>query len=204
MRPRPLRVALTGGIATGKSYCLKQFVALGAPVIDADVLAHAALAPGSPGAARAAATFGTIQRKTLGAIVFDDPEARRALEQIIHPLVYQGIEDFFRSLKASAPFGVADIPLLFETGHERDFDRIIITSCRPDQQRERLITRGLTPAGADARIASQLPFDDKVARAKSAGVPVDVVDTSGSIEETDRQVRRIIDVLGSLPPRVCS
>lgn len=207
MRPRPLRVALTGGIATGKSYCLKQFVALGAPVIDADALAHAALADGSPGAAAALATFGTVDRAKLGALVFRDPAARRALEAIIHPQVYKGIEDWFGGLKATAPFGIADIPLLFETKRERDFDRVVITSCRPEQQRERLIARGLTAADADARIASQLPFDEKIAQANAAGLAplnVDVIDTSGSIEETDRQVRRIIDVLGSLPPRVCS
>ncbi len=207
MRPRPLRVALTGGIATGKSYCLKQFVALGAPVIDADALAHAALADGSPGAAEALATFGTADRAKLGAMVFRDPSARRALEAIIHPQVYKGIADWFVALKATAPFGIADIPLLFETQRERDFDRVIITSCRPGQQRARLIARGLTAADADARIASQLPFDEKIARAKAAGLAplhIDVIDTSGSIEETDRQVRRIIDVLGSLPPRVCS
>ncbi len=207
MRPRPLRVALTGGIATGKSHCLGQFVALGAPVVDGDALAHAALAPGSPGAAEALATFGTTDRAKLGALVFQIPEARRALEAIIHPRVYQGIEDWFRGLKASAPFGIADIPLLFETGHQRDFDRVIITSCRPDQQRERLIARGLDTATADARIASQLSFEEKIARAKAAGLAphnIDVIDTSGAIEETDRQVRRVIDVLGSLPPRVCS
>lgn len=206
MRPRPLRVALTGGIATGKSHCLQQFVALGAPVIDADSLAHAALAPGSPGAAEAMAAFGTTDRARLGALVFKDPSALRALEAIIHPRVYEAIENWFRGLKATAPFGIADIPLLFETGRERDFDRIIITSCRPEQQRERLIARGLSGADADARIASQLPFEDKLARAKAADLSqnIDVIDTSGTIDETDRQVRRIIDVLGSLPPRVCS
>jgi dephospho-CoA kinase len=199
-----LRVALTGGIATGKSYCLQQFIALGAPAIDADALAHAALAPGSAGAAKVLAAFGTLDRAALGALVFKNVEARRTLEGIIHPLVYEGINEFFRGLKASAPFGIADIPLLFETGRERDFDRVIITTCGPDQQRARLIARGLSPADADARIASQLPFDDKLARARAAAVPCDVIDTAGTLEETDRQVRRITDVLASLPPRVCS
>lgn len=204
MRPRPLRVALTGGIATGKSHCLQQFVALGAPVVDADALAHAALAPGSPGAAEALATFGTIDRTELGSLVFQNADARRALEAIIHPHVYRGIDDWFRGLTAAAPFGIADIPLLFETGRERDFDRVVITSCRPNQQRERLIARGLTAADADARIASQLPFEEKLARAKAASLVTDVIDTSGTTGDTDRQVRGLIDVLGSLPPRVCS
>jgi dephospho-CoA kinase len=197
-------VALTGGIATGKSYCLRQFAALGAPVVDADALAHAAIAPGSPGAAEAMAAFGTIDRGKLGARIFHDSEARRALEAIIHPRVYQGIEDFFRRLKASAPFGIADIPLLFETGRERDFDRVVITSCSPAQQIERLQDRGLSRGDAEARISAQLPFEDKLNRATSAGIAVDVIDTSGTTEETDRQIRRVIDVLGSLPPRVCS
>lgn len=203
-RPRPLRVALTGGIATGKSHCLRRFVELGAPVIDADTLAHAALAPGSTGAAEALATFGTTDRAALGALVFKDAGARRALEAIIHPRVYEGIEDWFKGLKASAPFGIADIPLLFETGHEREFDRVIITSCRPEQQRERLQARGLSRGDAEARISTQLPLEDKLKRAKDARVPVDLIDTSGTMEETDRQVRRVIDVLGSRPPRVCS
>jgi dephospho-CoA kinase len=203
-RPRPLRVALTGGIATGKSHCLQQFIALGAPAIDADALAHAALAPGGAGAAAAMAAFGTIDRAQLGAIVFQNTDARRQLEAIVHPLVFQGIEDFFRGLKASAPFGIADIPLLFEAGRERDFDRVIITSCRPDQQIARLEARGFSRGAAEARISAQLRFQDKLQRARSAQLSADVIDTSGTIEETDRQVRRIIDVLGSLPPRVCS
>ena len=207
MRPRPLRVALTGGIATGKSYCLQRFVSLGAPTVDADALAHAALAPGSAGAAAVLAAFGTVDRTELGALVFSNADARRKLEAIIHPLVYEGVEGFFRGLKASAPFGIADIPLLFETGRERDFDRVIVTSCRPEQQRARLIARGLSPADANARIASQMSFEEKLLQAKSNGLRrdvVDVIDTSGTEAETDRQVRRLTDVLASLPPRVCS
>lgn len=204
MRPRPLRVALTGGIATGKSHCLRQCTALGAPVIDADALAHAALAPGSPGAAAVLAAFGTIDREKLGGLIFQNTDARRALEAIIHPQVYAGIEDWFRGLEATAPFGIADIPLLFETGRERDFDRVIVTNCRHEQQIERLQARGISPHDAENRILLQMPFAEKLSRAKAAEVPVDMIDTSGTIEETDRQIRRVIDVLGSLPPRVCS
>lgn len=203
MRPRPLRVALSGGIATGKSYCLQQFVALGAPVVDADALAHAAIAPGSAGADDALKQFGTIDRKQLGELVFKDAAKRKALEAIIHPRVFEGIEQFFLRLKASAPFGIADIPLLFETGRERDYDRVIITNCRPEQQLERLRARGRSREDAERVIGLQMPFADKLSRAKAAEVPVDVIDTSGTTEETDRQVRRLIDVLGSLPPRVC-
>jgi len=207
MRPRPLRVALTGGIATGKSHCQNVFVALGAPVIDADSLAFAAIQPGTSGAAEVQAAFGTIDRTELGQLVFKDAAARRTLEAIIHPRVYDGIETWFSGLKASAPFGIADIPLLFETGHETAFDRVIITSCRREQQLARLMKRGLTADEADARIASQMPFEEKMARAKAAGFwpgLIDVIDTSGTFKKTDSQVMRIMDVLGSLPPRVCS
>ena len=203
MRPRPLRVALTGGIATGKSHCLKRFVDNGAPVIDADVVARDVIAPGTPGARAVIARFGTLDRKALGDAVFLDAEARADLEAIIHPLVYAAIDDWFLRLR-NAPFGIADIPLLFETHRAGDFDRILITSCRPEQQRERLQRRGLSAAEAEARIASQLPFEEKLNRARAAGAAVDVIDTSGTPDETNRQVDRLTDVLGSLPPRVCS
>lgn len=203
MRPRPLRVALTGGIASGKSHCLRRFIAKGAPTIDADLLAREVIAPGTPGARAVLTRFGTLDRKALGEVVFRDARARADLEAIVHPLVYGAINDWFLSLR-HAPFGIADIPLLFETNRAGAFDRVIITSCQPEQQRTRLIGRGFTAADADARIASQLPFDEKMKRARAAGVAVDVIDTSASLAETDAQVDRLTDVLGSLPPRVCS
>lgn len=203
MRPRSLRVALTGGIASGKSYCLRRFVAKGAPAIDADVIARDVMAPGTAGAQAVLARFGTLDRQALSDVVFRDAQARADLEAIIHPLVYGAINAWFCSLR-HAPFGIADIPLLFETHRAGAFDRVLLTSCRPEQQRERLRARGLSAADADARIAAQLSFEEKLQRARAAGVAVDVIDTSGSEAETDAQVDRIIDVLGSLPPRVCS
>lgn len=203
MRPRPLRVALTGGIASGKSYCAKRLAAKGCPIVDADVLARDVIAHGTEGAAAVTRRFGTLDRAAIAAVVFRDPAARTDLESIIHPRVYAAIETWYKALR-HAPFGVADIPLLFETNRVRDFDRVILTSCRPDQQRERLIARGLSPADADARIASQLTFQEKQQRGLAAGVPMDIIDTSGTTQETDAQVDRIIERLGSLPPRVCS
>lgn len=203
MRPRPLRVALTGGIATGKSHCLKRFADNGAPVIDADLVARDVVAPGTPGADAVLARFGTLDRKALGDAVFLDARARADLEAIIHPLVYRTIDNWFGQLR-NAPFGIADIPLLFETNRIGAFDRILITSCRPEQQRERLEKRGLSAAEANARIASQLSFEEKLKRAREAGAAVDVIDTSGTPDGTNRQVDRLTDVLGSLPPRACS
>lgn len=150
------------------------------------------------------ARFGTLDRAVLGARVFADPASRAALEAIIHPLVYAGIEAFFRGLKATAPFGLADIPLLFETHREAAFDRVLLTVCTPAQQLARLRDRGLDEASARARLASQLSADEKIRRAQAAGVPLTVIDTSGPIAETDAAVDRIIDGLASLPPRACS
>ena len=200
MRPRALRVALTGGIASGKSHCLRCFQSHGAPVIDADTLAHDVVAPGSPGAEAIMQRFGTLDRAALGAVVFHDARARADLEAIVHPLVY---DRWFRGL-SDAPYGIADIPLLFETNRARDFDRVILTSCRPEQQRARLLARGLSVEDADVRIASQLPFDEKLRRGRDAGIDLDVIDTSGAPAESDAQVDRLSERLGSLPPRACS
>lgn len=204
MRPRPLRVVLTGGIATGKSHCLARLVQRGAPVIDADQLAHAVIEPGTPGGDEVLDLFGTLDRHDIAAVVFREPTARIALEHIVHPRVYAAINEWFAGLKAAAPFGIADIPLVFETAHEREFDRVVITSCRPEQQRRRLLDRGLTADDAERRIATQLPFEEKVRRAKAAGLGLDVIDTSGTLAETDAAVDRLIERLGSLPPQVCS
>ncbi len=179
------RIALTGGIATGKSQCMETFARLGAPVIDADQLARDAVAPGSAGLAAVVGRFGPsvllpggqLNRAALGAIIFADPTARQDIEEIIHPQVYAAIARWFTAL--DAPMGIADIPLLFETGHEEDFDVIVVAKCRPEQQLARLMSRGrLSKTNAGARIAAQLPLADKVAGADY------VIDTSGTLEQT--------------------
>src|SRR6476661_1546865 len=158
------RVALTGGIATGKSHVLARIDAHGIPTIDADRLARQAIAPGTDGERRVVQRFGdtilardrTIDRGALGRIVFADPQAREDLEAIVHPFVYEAIERWFAALPAGTAAGVADIPLLFETGREADFDLVIVTACSPDEQLRRLVARdGLAKADALARIATQ-------------------------------------------------
>src|SRR5688572_30483235 len=117
------RVALTGGIATGKSYVRARFEDLGVPTIDADALARDAIAPGTPGLAAVVARFGPVvldpdgqvNRAALAAIVFADDGARRDLEAIIHPVVRRAIDDWYRTLDPATPFAVAEIPLLYET-----------------------------------------------------------------------------------------
>ena len=157
----PLRIALTGGIGTGKSHCLERFARLGIPVIDADVLAREALAPGTPELSAVVARFGravldaagALDRPALARVVFADPTARRDLEAIVHPAVYRQIADWFESLAGAGgsvrtpALGIADIPLLYETGREADFDRVIVATCPPAQQVERLVARGWSDGG---------------------------------------------------------
>lgn len=193
-----LRVALTGGIATGKSFCLSRFASLGAAVIDADVLARAAVAAGSAALDAIAARFGpsvilpdgTLDRAALGRVVFSDRASRADLEAIVHPDVYRRIDEWFATLPAGTRIGMADIPLLFETGHHPDFDRIIVCACDPAVQLRRLMARDhLSEADARARLAVQWPIAEKVARADY------VVRTDGTRSETEESVRMVYERL---------
>jgi dephospho-CoA kinase len=193
-----LQAALTGGIASGKSYCMARFEALGIPTIDADRLARLAVAPGSPGLAAVVERFGasllredgTLDRAALGAIVFSDRGARADLEAIVHPEVYRRIREWFARLPSPVPAAIADIPLLFETGHQHDFDRVIVASCSPDEQLRRLVTRdGLSESDARARLAAQWPIGEKVNRADY------VIRTDGTFAETDAQINAVAESL---------
>jgi dephospho-CoA kinase len=189
-----LRVALTGGIATGKSYCLARFAALGVPTIDADLLARDAVAPGSAGLAAIGARFGqgvlaadgTLDRPALGRIVFGDTKARAALEAIIHPEVYRRIREWFANLPAGTRVAIADIPLVFETGHNHDFDEVVVAACDPEEQIRRVMARdNLTDAEARARLAAQWPIEEKVKRANH------VIWTDRGFVDTDGQVATV-------------
>ena len=201
----PLRVALTGGIATGKSYCLAQFAQLGVPVIDSDQIAREVVGPGTPGLAAIRDRFGaailqsdgTLDRRALGRIVFSDIVARRDIEAIVHPAVYRAIDAWFDKMTSEVVLiGIADVPLLYETGHEREFDRVIVAACSVAQQLERLLARGdLSPEEARQRIEIQLPIKDKADRADY------VIDTSRTMAETDRQVVDVWERLTTIDPR---
>jgi dephospho-CoA kinase len=187
-----LRIGLTGGIATGKSYARLRFAAHGVATIDADALAREVVAPGTPGLAAVAARFGpqvldgsgALDRPAMAAIVFADAEARRALEAIVHPRVRAAIDEFFvAQAQAGAPLAMADIPLLFESGRAGAFDLVIVVACSPEQQIARLRARdGLGEDAARQRLAAQWPIDEK---ARLADI---VIDTSGDFESTDRQI----------------
>jgi dephospho-CoA kinase len=197
---RRRRVALTGGIATGKSHVRAQFEHLGVPTIDADVLAREAMATGTPGLAAVVARFGSgildahgaVDRRKLAALVFADPTARHDLEAIIHPIVRAATDAWLASFDDRHELAVADIPLLYETGRDRDFDTVIVTACDPEDQVRRVMARdGATEAEARARIAAQLPIDEKVRRADY------VIRTDGAFDDTNSQVqevwRRLVD-----------
>ena len=193
-----LRVALSGGIATGKSYCLARFAALGVPSIDADRLARDAVAPGSRALAQVAERFGapillpdgSLNRAALGRIVFTDRAARADLEAIVHPEVYRRIGEWLATLPPATRLAIADIPLLFETGHNHDFDRVVVAACAPAEQLRRLIARdGLTESEARARLDAQWPIEEKVARADH------VIRTDGTIADTDAQVNTVYELL---------
>ena len=193
-----VRAALTGGIATGKSFCLAAFAALGAATIDADLLAREVVAPGSPGLSRVTARFGssivrpdgTLDRPALGRIVFTDRAARADLEAIIHPAVYSRIREWSANLPAGTRIAIADIPLLFETGQEHQFDTVIVCACEPAEQIRRIQVRDrLSEAEARDRLNAQWPIAEKVMRADH------VIRTDGSMDDTREQVRRAYEKL---------
>ena len=193
-----LRVVLTGGIATGKSHVLDQFRKRGVPCLDADLLTHGVESAGTEATQAIAARFGdvlaadgAVDRQKLAPLVFADPGARRDLEAIVHPAVYRAIAAGLRAfeLLGGYPLAVVDVPLLYETGHAQDFDRVIVTACPPEVQIARLLERGMSDADAERRIAAQWPTEEKASRAKF------VIRTDGSFEETDEQVGTILTSL---------
>jgi len=194
-----LKVALTGGIATGKSYVLEQCRRRGLPCLDADVLAHGVTTAGTEATRAIAARFGpdvialdgSVDRSKLGLIVFADGSARRDLEAIVHPPVYRAIAAGLRAfeLLGDARLAIVDVPLVYESGHERDFDSVIATTCSLDVQVQRLAARGLSDADTRARLAAQWPAVEKASRADY------VIQTDGTLEDTNRQLDDILQRL---------
>jgi dephospho-CoA kinase len=191
-----IKVALTGGIASGKSHVLDLLRQRGLPCLDADSLAHGVMAPGTEATSAIAERFGadilaadgSVDRTKLGPIVFADRAARLELEAIVHPAVFRAIEAGLRAFEliSQPPLAIVDVPLLFETGAEKKFDKVIVTVCPPEMQVARLIHRGMTEADARARLAAQWPTEKKAAKADY------VVRTDGSFADTERQVDQIV------------
>jgi len=188
-----MKVALTGGIATGKSYVLERLRERGIATIDADDIVHEALGPGTSATRAIADQFGSVFLKRDGSIhrtllavkVFRDPETRHQIEAIVHPLVYATIRGWFDTL--NRPVGVASIPLLYETGREGDFDFVVVTVCPPEVQLQRLRERDrISEEDARQRIAAQLPAEEKAARGDF------VILTGGTTAATDKQVDELV------------
>jgi dephospho-CoA kinase len=187
------RVALTGGIATGKSTVAATLRSLSVPVVDADALARDAVAAGSDGLGAVVQRFGrgiltadgALDRPGLGRIVFGDVGARRDLERIVHPRVRAAIAAFFAAAGPAAA-AVAEIPLVYESGQVGDFDAVVVVACHPQEQLRRLMARdGLGEAEARARLAAQWPIEDKARLADR------VIVSDGSLAETARQAERL-------------
>lgn len=177
-----------------------RFEALGVPTSDADTFARAVVAPGTAGLEDVVRVFGrgvldaggALDRRKLGAIVFADPARRAELEQIVHPAVRGATDAWYAHLQPDTPFAIADIPLLYETGRDRDFETVIVTACDPEEQVRRVMARdGLTEEEARQRVAAQMPIAAKLARADF------VIRTDGSFEDTDRQVSAVYEALAT-------
>ena len=193
---------LTGGVASGKSTAARMFEKLGAKIIDADRVGHEFLLPSSPAFSEIVRRFGReiltpegeISRERLGAIVFADQEKLRALDSIIHPRIIAKVEEMASTISSKNPRAVilVDAALIFEAGIGGRFQKVIVTWCRPEQQIERLMHKGLTRQQAQERLAAQIPAEEKRRRADF------VIDSSGSLENTRIQVETIYAALRQL------
>jgi dephospho-CoA kinase len=198
-----LRVGLTGGLASGKSFVGQTLEELGCLWIRADRLGHRVLDPGGAAHDAVVAEFGcgilkddgSIDRRKLAAEVFHAPARLEKLNSLVHPPVIQMEEDLIADFAVREPGGIAvvEAAILVETGRYKRFDRLIVTYCSEEVQIERALRReGATRDEITARIRRQLPLDEKVKVADF------VVDTSASKENTVEQVKRIYDSLRSI------
>ena len=195
-----IRIALPGGIASGKSMVADEFARLGAFIVDADVLAREVVAPGSPGLERIVQRFGvgrlaedgTLDRARLGDLVFVDDDARADLNAIVHPLVRARSEELFAAAPAGAVV-IEVIPLLVETGLDSGFDHVITVDTPTETQVRRLMRRSnLTMDQARTRVRIQATREDRVAAADW------VIDNSGDEASTVRQVEALWPTLVGL------
>lgn len=190
-----LRVGLTGGLASGKSFVGHALADLGCHLVDADQLGHDVLMPGAEAYEPVLREFGpgvlapdgAIDRARLAAEVFDRPERLAKLNSLVHPPVIRREEAILNEFAARDPGGIAvvEAAILIETGSYRRFDKIVVVVATPEQQIERAMGRGLSREKALARIARQMPLEEKRKYADY------VIDTSGEKENTLRQVREI-------------
>lgn len=187
-----LRLGITGGIASGKSVVSQMLRDMGFPVIDADSLGHELMEPGMPAFAEIVREFGAalvdpsgrIDRKKLGAAVFADAGKRAKLNAILHPRVEQEMARRFALWENSGSTVAAfvEAALLVEAGYQKRLDGLVVAWCKPEQQIERLLARGMSEQEARQRISAQMPVEDKLKYA------TEKIDCSGTMDDTRRQV----------------
>jgi dephospho-CoA kinase len=195
-----IRVGLTGGIASGKTFVCRLFEAKGCTIINADTVAHSLILRGQTGYDPVLKAFGDvilgadgeIDRAKLGAIVFSDRIELNRLNGILHPEVVRVILSQLDNLEREQPLArvIVDASLMIESGFYGSFQRLIVVSCTPQQQIDRLRARnGLSEADARRRIALQMPLEEKVRFGDY------VIDNSGTQERTTAQVDALLEVL---------
>jgi dephospho-CoA kinase len=197
-----LKVGLTGGIASGKSTVASLLRDQDCMVLEMDPIGHELLEPGQAAYDEVVRDFGdsilgpgdAIDRSKLGAIVFADAAKRARLNQILHPRILDVVQKWFAALdRPGGPeFAVVEAALIVESGFHKSLDNLVVCWCRPEQQLERLIQRGLTREQSQLRISAQMPTEKKRQLAD------EVVDCSGAIEETERQVKNLVERLKQL------
>ncbi|MGH8275468.1 MAG: dephospho-CoA kinase [Steroidobacteraceae bacterium] len=200
-----LRAGLTGGIGCGKSTVAAILRDLGCAIIEADRLAHSLLDAGQPAYAEVIDEFGrgildahaAVDRGKLAQIVFHDRSRLARLNEILHPRVLELIGQNLARLAAEGKteIAVVEAALLIEANYHGELDRLIVVWCRPEQQRERLLARGLTAEQIEQRIASQLTQEEKRRLAS------DEIDNSGTLEETRRQTEKLFAEFRKLAAR---
>lgn len=191
--------ALTGGFGSGKSSVARHWRARGLPVVDADELARRAVARGEPVLEAIARAFGpemlqadgTLDRRALAGRVFGDTLARERLNQLVHPRVRALAQAEFAKISATgAPLACYEVPLLFETGQQERYRPVVVVSLSEATQLERAMLRdGATLEQVRARIKSQLPLADKVARADY------VIDNEGTLSATEAAADRVLSAV---------
>jgi dephospho-CoA kinase len=200
-----LRLGLTGGIASGKSAVAAMLREMGFAVLDADALAHKLIEPGQAAYAEVIQEFGPtitdssgrIDRSKLGAVVFADRAKLDRLNAMVHPRVAEVILSQFEVWRRA---GVRDAvfveaALLVESGIHKKLDGLVVVWCKPEQQVERLLARGLSETEVHQRISAQLPVEEKL------GLATEKIDCSGSLQETRRQVEALAGKLRRAQPR---
>lgn len=189
--PRPCTVGLTGGLATGKTAVARLLAARGIPVFDADAAVHDLYEPGRAGAAAVVELFGEealdaeggVSRATLSKMVLGNTSARLRLENAIHPLVREAVQEWLESIR-DRPVAVVEASLLAETGSYRDYDVLVVVWCEQHQQLQRALARGVPAERAQALISAQLSMAEKKEFADI------LVDNRGDLDDLSAEVDR--------------